>query len=275
MVESYRRKKHKQKLLGNHQKCWIWGRHVVLETLQAGRWPILELVVEETLPGDELRFVQELAAAKAVALRMESAAGMQALCKSREHQGYLAKMPPFPYADGEDVFRQSASPPLFAVLDAIQDPYNFGAIVRSAAGLGVDACFVARTGQVEVTSLVARASAGAVNLVPIVQVEDLVECGRELQQRGIRLVGAAAGAASSASEYDFRTGTALVIGNEGAGIRPELLALCDAVVAIPQQGRLDSLNAAVSAGILFYEARRQRLAAADSSRKDNVGARTS
>ncbi len=106
--------------------------------------------------------------------------------------------------------------------------------------------------------MVARASAGSVSRIPIVRSERLCELASELRQRGLQLVAAVQDGEQRIEECDFRPSTAIVIGNEGAGISAELLAVCDKTVRIPQSGRLDSLNAAVSAGILFYEASRQR-----------------
>ena len=148
--------------------------------------------------------------------------------------------------------------PLFGILDGMQDPHNFGAVIRSAHVLGVDALFVPSRGQVEVTAQVARSSAGAVNYLRIAQADDLLSLASQLRSRAIRLIGASQNAARPIFACDLTTPTAIVIGNEGSGIRPELLEACDELVIIPQFGALESLNAAVSAGILFYEAQRQR-----------------
>ena len=265
MVERYRRGKGKQKLLGNHQKCWIWGRNVVVETLKAGRWPILELCLANRLAPDALQSVQQLADAASIPVSLESNESLTQRCRSKEHQGYLAKMPPYPYADPRTILADQNSRPLYCILDSIQDPYNFGAIIRSANVMGIDAMFVSRSGQVEVTSLVARASAGAVNYLPIAAVADLVELATDLHSREVQVVAATSTAERTVFEHDFQQSTAIVVGNEGTGIHAELLRVCDHRVAIPQFGEIDSLNAAVSAGILFYEACRQRAA-------DNWGA---
>ena len=144
------------------------------------------------------------------------------------------------------------------MLDGIQDPYNFGAILRAAEVLGVDAVFIAAAGQVGVTSMVVRSSAGAVNRLPLAVVDDLVALVAELKARGMRVAGASEKAAELLAGFDFSAAAVVVIGNEGRGPRPEILAACDALVRIPQAGRIGSLNASVAAGICFYEARRQR-----------------
>ncbi len=261
MVERYRRQKGTPALLGNHQKCWLWGRHVVMETLRAGRWPVLELYVSDQLPIEDLQFAVDFVTRQE---RFEflkcSSERLTQLCHSREHQGYVAKMAPFPYGTVESVLDSSPVRPLFAVLDGVQDPHNFGAVIRSAHVLGVDAVFVPTYGQVPVTALVARSSAGAVSHMPIAQTDDLLNLVKLLQSRGVRLIGTSQRAAKSIAACDLKLASAIVIGNEGSGIRTELLAACDELVTIPQFGALESLNAAVSAGILFYEAQRQRAA---------------
>ncbi len=258
MVERYRRGKGKKKLLGSHQRCWIWGRNAVLETLRAGRWLIHELQLADRLPPEELESARELAQRSEIPVLIESAAAITRRCRSAEHQGYLAKMPPYPYEDAERLLRQRPSRPLYAILDSIQDPYNFGAIIRSADGLDVDGIFVGQTRQVEVTSLVARSSAGAVNHVSIAKVADLVELVETLRGLSIQVVAASEKGGGKLCECDFHQPTALIIGNEGTGITGELLCRCDQRVSIPQFGHVAALNAAVSAGILFYEVCRQR-----------------
>lgn len=260
MVERYRRGKGKKKLLGSHQRCWIWGRNVVLETLRAGKWRPHEVLLADHLPPERREAAENLARHADVPYSIEPAETLQKKCRSSEHQGYLAKMPPFPYDDADSVLDKRPDEPLYAVLDSVQDPYNFGAMLRSAEVLGVDAIFLASREQVGVTSLVARTSAGAVNHVPLVRVDDLTVLVRELRHLGIAVVAASEKAGTELWQRDFRGPSALIVGNEGAGIREELLELCDQRVRIPQSGRVGSLNAAVTAGILFYEVHRQRAA---------------
>lgn len=258
MVERYRRRKGQPKLLGNHQKCWLWGRNVVTETLRAARWPVLELHLSDSLLAEELSVAEHWSRSNDIALTIEPNERLTNLCHSREHQGYLAKMAAFPYDRVVDVLAVAQATPLFAILDGLQDPHNFGAVIRSAHVLGVDALFVPTRGQVEVTAQVARSSAGAVNHLRIAQADDLVTLVSELRSRGVRVIGTSQNAARRVFESDLTSGVAIVIGNEGSGIRDELLSACDELVTIPQFGAIESLNAAVSAGILFYEAQRQR-----------------
>jgi 23S rRNA (guanosine2251-2'-O)-methyltransferase len=258
MVERYRRKKGRPALLGNHQKCWLWGRHAVTEMLRAGRWPVLELHYSDRLPKEDLAFAESWSRDSNTPLAIKPFERLTELCHSREHQGFLAKMAPFPYDKVDDLLATAKPQPLFAILAGLQDPHNFGAVIRSAHVLGVDAIFVPAYEQVEVTTQVARSSVGAVNHIHIAQADDLVTLTSMLQSRGIRVIGTSQRAAHPIYERDLSGSIAIVIGNEGTGIRDELLCMCDELVTIPQFGAVESLNAAVSAGILFYEAQRQR-----------------
>lgn len=257
-MERHRRGKGKQKLLGSHQKCWIWGRNAVVETLAAGRWKILELRLSTLLSPELLDQAHSLAARMGIVPTIEAPEVLTSLCHTSEHQGYLARMTDFPYADAAPLIQALPPTPFCVILDGLQDPFNFGAIIRSAEVFGAQAVFIGETGQVGVTSMVVRSSAGAVNRIPIVRVPDLEALTGELKTRNIRVVAASEKATGNLMDNDFRTGSAVVIGNEGVGPRPGLLSLCDSVVKIPQVGHIGSLNAAVAAGIFFYEVRRQR-----------------
>lgn len=255
-MERYKRSK--GKLLGSHQKCWLWGRNAVLATLHAGKWPILELYLDAALPDEAKRDAYRLADALKIPSQAVPDKQLARRCHSHEHQGYLARMAEFPYAGLDAIPAQPEATPLYVILDRIQDPFNFGSILRSAEAFGVDTVVIGTGEQVGVTAAVARSSAGAVNYIPIVRVANLTKLADNLAKRTIHIVAASEKAGTPAADHDFTAPTALVIGNEGRGIAPDLLARCDARVQIPQQGHTGSLNAAVAAAILLYEARRQR-----------------
>ncbi len=258
MVQRPRRTRRRKKLLGSHQRCWIWGRYAVRETLLAGRWPVLELILSDRLESSERSDTENLVRDRGISLKIVPHDELTKLCGTTEHQGYAAKMPPFPYADAAALISEPGGNPFFLLLDGLQDPHNYGAVLRSADAMSVSGVFVGCAGQAEVTSLVARSSAGAVNHVPLAQVDDLVALVKTMKDRGCQIVAASEKASIPAELCDFRRPTVLILGNEGTGIRPDLLQVCDKRVTIPQFGHVASLNAAVSAGILLYEARRQR-----------------
>ncbi len=174
------RRRGQQDLLGSHQKCWLWGRHAVTETLTAGRWLPIEIVLSSDLGHELHSSVIEKAESRNVPVRIEDPARLTQLSGARDHQGLLAKMPPYPYADPAAAIADASKPAFFLILDAIQDPFNFGAICRVACVFGVDAVFIGSQSQVEVTSQVARSSAGAVNRLTICRVDDLTDLAEKL-----------------------------------------------------------------------------------------------
>jgi 23S rRNA (guanosine2251-2'-O)-methyltransferase len=243
--------------MGNHNRQWIGGRHVVLEALRAGRWLPLEVAVCQ-VTGETLEEPLELARQLGLPVKSLDPLAMNRLCRGGEHQGLAMRMPEFPYADLDDLLSTAVRPTALLLLDRIQDSHNFGAILRSAEVFGFDAVIVATKGQSPVNEQVVRSSAGAIHHLTLVRVPSLDDAIQRIQQAGCRVHGAAPEGSTPLAQVDLGRPAALLIGNEGDGITPALLALCDERVRIPQQGQTGSLNAAVSAGILCYELRRQR-----------------
>ncbi len=231
-----------------------------METLQAQRWGILELVLSHELNAHDAETIMRQAEQQAVPVRVEDHERLTQLSGAPDHQGLLAKMPPFPFSPLEDIIQRVSTPLALMVLDRIQDPHNFGAIIRSAEVLGVQGIVIGETHQSDVTSAVARSSAGAVNYLPICRVGDLSVMLSTLQASGVHIVATAMRTGVALSEWNFTRPTAIIVGNESSGISPHLLNLCDGIVQIPQSGHVESLNAAVAAGIVCYELQRQRQA---------------
>lgn len=258
MVGRRNRSSRQRELLGSHQRSWVWGRNLVLEILRGRRWIPHELVLSDDLNEPTHEEVTAIARELGVTWQLAPPARLQKLCQSRDHQGLLAKMPPFPYSTVEGIGQQAASPELFVVLDSTQDPFNFGAVCRAACVFGADGLLIAEENQVGVTSQVARSSAGAITRLKIARVNDLPAELNALSSRGVQTVAATLDAEFTADEFDLRKPTAIVIGNEGSGLSPAVHSACKASVRIPQATEFDSLNAAVATGILLYEAHRQR-----------------
>ncbi len=249
----------KTELLGNHQRCWLWGRHLIDTTLSAGHWPILELLISQRLPDDRLSALREAARQRQIPFQIVSPDRITQTCRHPDHQGVAAKMPDFPY---HRLARTVGEPPAgkgpVLCLDGIQDAYNVGAILRSGDVFGVQGVCLASREQVGVTSMVARASAGAVNHLPICRVPDLCNLAESLHARGVQIIGASEKGTVAPDAVDWTQPSALIMGNESRGIRPELIRHCDALTRIPQRpGAVDSLNVAAAA-VLLYEAARQR-----------------
>jgi 23S rRNA (guanosine2251-2'-O)-methyltransferase len=257
-----RRKKQRSKkaMMGNHQNSWLRGRNAIVETLEAGRWLPNELVLSDQLAEEAHKPIVDSATVLQVPFEIVSHERVTQLCGARDHQGVIARMPPFPYLDVESVIEQASELPLFLILDSLQDPFNFGSVCRSAGVFGVSGVFVAETGQAEVNSQVARSSAGAINRLKIARSQSLIETTDLLNKSGVRVVATSPHAKRRIDELDCSEPLAVVIGNEGAGVSEELLARCDELVTIPQATGFESLNAAVSTGIVLYEIHRQRAA---------------
>jgi 23S rRNA (guanosine2251-2'-O)-methyltransferase len=175
---------------------------------------------------------------------------------TRDHQGIVAWCEPFRYADAYEL--AAGESPLLVCLDQVTDPRNLGAVARSAEGTGATGVIVPAHGSVRVTPAVCRASAGAVEHLPIAVVPNLARYLADI--KGPRLWAYAADSEGSVSMWDadLTGGLALVFGAEGKGVRPLVRRTCDATVAIPLAGKVGSLNVSVAAAVLLYEARRQR-----------------
>jgi 23S rRNA (guanosine2251-2'-O)-methyltransferase len=250
--------KTKKPLLASHQRSWLWGRNLVLETLAGGIWPVHELYLADDLPADAA--LAEIARGEATKLKPArvSRKRLAQLAGVDDHQGYLARVGPYPYVEAEALRGRGRQPPLWLVLDSVQDPYNLGAMLRSAEVFGVDGVFLGAQGQTGVNSLAARSSAGAVNRLGIARVESVPELIAALRREAVRVVGASVEADYALDACDLAGPTALVIGNEASGLSREVMAACNMVARIPQEGGLNSLNAAAAAAVCLYEAQRQR-----------------
>ncbi|MCG6155200.1 TrmH family RNA methyltransferase [Rubinisphaera margarita] len=244
-------------LLSNHQKSWLWGTLCVEETLRAGQWPIYELLLATESDQPIHRQIVEHAERLEIPIDRQPARRLEQLCKARDHQGVLALMGPFPYTSLARFEQQLTPQSRIVVLDRLQDPFNFGAIVRSAAAFGMTGIVIGAENQVQVNSHVARSSVGLVNRIPIVRVESLGESLRTLQQAGCRFIAAR-------QDGEFRLGElfaetdfaehplAMILGSEAHGVSAELDRLCNGSVRIDMAEGVESLNAAVTAGILMY-----------------------
>lgn len=254
-----RRKSRKRGVLGNHQRAWLWGRHAVVETLRAGRWVPLEVrIATDILDEALIHEVERLCQQQSIECSHLTSDALQQLVHARDHQGIAARMPSYPWQTLEQFFEGIHQQGLIVVLDRIQDPHNLGSILRSADLFGVQGIVVGTQQQCDVTSHVVRSSVGAVNYLHMCRTESLPQAVAELKAQQFQIVGATENGMSLPETALSAESTAVIIGNEGQGIDEQLLTACDIYCAIPQTGHVGSLNAAVAAGILFYEAFRQQ-----------------
>jgi 23S rRNA (guanosine2251-2'-O)-methyltransferase len=238
---------------------YVAGRHPVLEALKAGR-PINKILVSEASEGGSLLEILGKARAAGVVVQTVPKAHLTSIAGAgSNHQGIIAYVAPHDYADIDDVLaRQTGQPPLVVLLDEISDPHNFGAVIRTAEATGVQGIVIPKRRAVPLTETVAKASAGAIEYVPVARVSNLVQAMQRFKEAGYWIVGTEVGAASAYTEVDYKGPIAVVIGAEGSGLSRLVKEHCDFLVTLPMLGKLQSLNASVAAGIILYEIVRQR-----------------
>jgi 23S rRNA (guanosine2251-2'-O)-methyltransferase len=243
----------------------VYGVHAVDEMLVAGE-PLRHVHVGDDRKRDPaLKNLLERARAANVPVRFESRAFFASF-PYKAHQSVVAFGEPFAYSTLDEVLalRRRDRPALFVVLDHVTDPHNVGAIVRSAECAGATAVILPERRSAGVNPTVRKSSAGATAFVPIARVANVAQAVRTLKKTGIWVHGAALSPQSKPyTAADLRGDVALVIGAEGEGIAPLVQRECDVLLEIPLLGRVGSLNASVAAGILLYEAVRQRRFAAE------------
>lgn len=241
----------------------LFGINPVREALRANR-KAFELFVQQSGPDQRIARLAALAEERGIAVRRRERADLERLAGSPHHQGVVLRVAPFDYTDLHDFLagRAEDAPALFLLLlDGILDPQNLGALIRSAACAGVQAVILPRDRACGVTPVVEKASAGAVETIPVIQVTNLVQAVEQLKQAGCWVFGLAGDASQDIYQADYRGHLALVIGSEGEGIRPLVRKHCDLLLSIPQYGGISSLNASVAGGIVMFEAARQRSSA--------------
>ncbi|MBC5829922.1 MAG: 23S rRNA (guanosine(2251)-2'-O)-methyltransferase RlmB [Candidatus Eremiobacteraeota bacterium] len=240
----------------------VYGIHAVSEALVAGE------VLKKIHVGEERRrdpFVRPLLAKAGelqIPVRFEHHAFF-AKFPYKAHQSVIAYAAPFPYVSLEEAIEQRTvgHNALFVVLDHITDPHNAGAIIRTAECAGVNAVVLPERRAAGVNGTVRKASAGATQHVPVARVANVAEALRKFKKAGVWVVGADLGPdAATHTEADLARNLALVIGSEGQGLSQIVRRECDYLVRIPVEGKIASLNASVAAGVLLYEAVRQRAA---------------
>ena len=240
----------------------VYGQNPVRELVTARPNGVSVVYVAAGDRGPQIKVLRDLCVQRRITVEEREPGELDALAGAdARHQGVVAITGELQYAELEQVLEDAVDSdrkPLLVLLDSVQDPHNFGAIVRSAHVLGAHAVVVPKDRAAPVTPAVVKASAGATEHLPIARVTNLVRAIEQIKEAGIWTVGAVAEDGVDPSQVDLKTGIALVVGAEGKGIRPLVARACDHRVRIPMLGRVASLNVSVATGILLYEVARQR-----------------
>jgi 23S rRNA (guanosine2251-2'-O)-methyltransferase len=236
---------------------WICGINPVLEAVRAGRDVHKVFIVFSRK--DKADIEQELSARGIKVQKM----GMQFFDERfhKGHQGIAAAVAPREYASFEDIMAIPSlrkEPPLFFLLDGVEDPRNFGSILRVADAGGVHGVVIQSHRSASLTPEAVKASAGAAEHVQISMVPNIKHALRAMQDEGITIIGAEADGASIVWDLDLTVPVAVIIGSESEGMRRTVKEHCDIVVRLPMQGKVNSLNASVAAGVIIFEIMRQR-----------------
>ena len=249
----------------------LYGVNPVVEALRADRRPD-QITVAEGARDERLRELIALARERGVPVNHARRADLDREAGNTHHQGVIARIAAPEYADGDDLLAALAAQvgtqpePLALILDGIEDPRNLGAILRTAECAGASGVFIPERRAVGITETVAKASAGAVEYLPVARVTNLSVLIRQLKERNVWVIGTAGDAGMNYYDWDWTRPSAIVLGAEGAGLHRLVRENCDALVKIPVMGRIESLNVSVAAGIILYEALRQRSALSEQVR---------
>jgi len=242
----------------------VEGRNAVIETLK-GDTTVENIMVAKGDTKGSISIVLAIAKEKGIVVKEVERKMLDLLSPDGAHQGVIAKITPFNYCSIEDILKYAKTrneQPFIIVLDEIEDPHNFGAIIRTAEVCGAHGIIIPKRRSVGVTSAVYKASAGAAVHMKIAKVTNLNAALDELKKNSIWIYGADMDGKKYCFETNFNSSVALVIGSEGKGISKLTKEKCDLLVKIPMMGQINSLNASVAGGILMYEIVRQKVLSA-------------
>jgi 23S rRNA (guanosine2251-2'-O)-methyltransferase len=238
------------------EKIYMYGRHALMEALLSAPQVVRKVFLSPENRDKELRDL--IAKLQIPTARLEGGQGSEIVGKDAAHQGVIAFINPATLLQNFDTFLSALPSPASAkmsivILGEVQDPHNVGAIIRSAAAFGVSAVLIPEHNQAQITGAVVKASAGMVFRVPLVSIGNVNQAISALKKRGFWIYGLAADGKQTLAKEKFAAPAVFVVGNEGAGIREKTLHACDVTLSIPIHARTESLNAAVSAALVFYE----------------------
>lgn len=238
----------------------IEGRNAVLELLNSSR-DINKIFIQKGERHGSIHKILGVAKQQGVVVVEVEKSKLDLMSETKNHQGVIAVVPPFNYCEIEDILenaKQKNEDPFIVLLDGIEDPHNLGSIIRTAETAGVHGIIIPKRRGVNVNATVAKTSAGAVSYMKIARVTNLTETIKQLQKEGLWIIGTDMDAKTLYNEQDYSGPICIVVGSEGFGMSRLVKENTDMLVKIPMKGKITSLNASVSAGIVIYEAMKNR-----------------
>ena len=239
-------------------KNLIIGRNPVMEALKSGR-EIDKMLVAKDGEGS-IKKIIGMAKEKNLFYQFVEKTALDRIADGGVHQGVIAYISTYEYCDPEDLLEkahQKGEDPFLIILDGIEDPHNLGAIMRTADGAGAHGIIIPKRRAAGITDVVAKASAGAVEYVPVAKVSNIAQTIEKLKGKGV-WIGACDMDGTEYDKADLKGSLALVIGAEGQGVSRLVKEKCDFILSIPMSGQISSLNASNAAAVLMYEVRKQR-----------------
>jgi 23S rRNA (guanosine2251-2'-O)-methyltransferase len=242
-------------------KQLIFGAHPVLEKLKAAPAEVIEIMIASSKRGGRgARSVEALARSTGTAVSYVDSAVLDRFAAGQVHQGFVARVEPFSYRDFNQLLRavEDSSEDQVLILDSLTDPRNFGALLRTAEGVGLKHVVIPKDRAVDVTSTVVKASAGAAHYLSVYKVTNVQRAIAQLKERGFWFMGLDPEAKTQLYDQVFPEKLGIVVGSEGGGMRPLIRQECDFLVSVPMRGRIASLNVAVAGAVVLYEVFRQK-----------------
>ncbi|MFM1654440.1 23S rRNA (guanosine(2251)-2'-O)-methyltransferase RlmB [Brevibacillus sp. B_LB10_24] len=239
---------------------WIAGKNPVIEALRSGR-TINKIWIAEGVNKNLMGPVFSLAKEQGVVVTTANRKKLDQLAGTDNHQGVIASVAAYEYVEVDDILARAAKrqeAPFLLILDELEDPHNLGSILRTADAAGVHGVIIPKRRSVGLTATVAKASAGAIEYIPVARVTNIVRTMEELKEQGVWIAGTDARGDQDFRQGDYAIPLALVIGSEGKGMSRLVREHCDFLYRLPMAGQVTSLNASVAAALLMYEVYRAR-----------------
>ena len=239
----------------------VQGKNAVIELLERGKY-IKKIFITKGERHGSINKIIIISKEKKVILVEKEKRKMEEIAQTLNYQGVIAMVPPYEYCEVEDILQGAKTKkeePFVLILDGIEDPHNLGSIIRTAETAGVHGIVIPKRRAAAVNSTVNKVSAGAVQHMKIARVTNITDTIEDLKKEGLWICGTDINTKTYYYDQDFKMAIGIVIGNEGSGISQKVKKNCDFLVKIPMKGKVTSLNASVSTGIIVYEAVKQRL----------------